>query len=449
MALLAAKYHTDMKAIFILALPLLLAILIQPIVGLIDIKMMGYKDNASWLAALSVAVAIYTQLIGFFSFLFIGTLSSSAIAFGKNQKNTALQIFYRNICMAILFAFMVIGFHKFIFTLAFYLVAPDEQLIIYAKQYLNIRIFFFFIPLINYVASAWLLAQGKSKPILIYDLVFAVFTILFNILFVMILNMNIKGIALGTICAELISLGVLIFIYHKQTNVFQKLSYKFMASALRLRKILQTLSVNAHLFIRILALIGILMLFNRYSNSFKNNEIIAANAIIAQLLFLLTTGFGAFGEASAGFIGKAYGQNQYGRLKELSHAAFILSLSLGIATSLTLLLFLKPISHFLTEIESIKNIIYSYKIWLFILPIPMIIAFTFDGIFMGMNNIKSLRNASVFAFLGFFICFNILPQELYLHRLWIAFFSPFVIRSLYLWLIFNRIIKKGSLHYGS
>ncbi len=448
MILSPSGYYAPIKSIFILALPLLLAILIQPIVGLIDIKMMGYKNDASWLAALSVAVAIYMQLIGFFSFLFIGTLSSSAIAFGKNQHHTTLQIFYRNICMAIFLALLVIGFHKFIFALAFRLVAPEKQLIIYAEQYLNLRIFFFFIPLINYVASAWLLAQGNSKPILIYDLIFAIFTILFNILFVFIFNMNIRGIALGTICAELISLAALIIIYHKQTPVFKKLSYQLMLISLRFSKILQTLTVNIHLFLRILALIGILMLFNRYSNSFKNDEIIAANAIIAQLLFLLTTCFGAFGEASAGPIGKAYSQNQYDKLNILSQAVFILSLGLGIATSFILMLFLTPIAHFLTKIESVKAIIYSYKIWLLILPIPMIIAFAFDGIFMGLNRIKPLRNASILAFFGFFICFNLLPQELYLQRLWIAFLTPFLIRSLYLWFVFNRIIKKGRLDYG-
>ncbi len=197
MRFLLSRYHRDIKAIFLLSLPLLLAVLIQPLVGLIDIKMMGFKDNAVWLASLSIAVAIYTQLIWFFSFLFIGTLSFSAIAFGKDNHKEGLYILYRNMIIAIALAVFIILFHKFIFSLALYFINPKEELIVYAKQYLNIRIYFFFFPLISYVASGWLLAQGKTLYILIYDIIFAALTVFFNILFVRGLGMHIEGDCTG------------------------------------------------------------------------------------------------------------------------------------------------------------------------------------------------------------------------------------------------------------
>ncbi len=442
------KHHSNIKAIFILSLPLLLAILIQPVVGLIDIKMMGFKDNAIWLAALSVAVAIYTQLIWFFSFLFIGTLSFSALSFGKNDNKESLHIFYRNIIIAISLAVLIILFHPLIFSFAFHFINPKEDLIIYAQQYLNIRIYFFFIPLINYVASAWLLAQAKSIYILIYDIIFAAFTIFFNLLFVRVLDMNIEGIALGTVCAEIISLIVLIYIYYYKTDVFQKLSLASLKAALHKRKVFQTLRTNSHLFIRILALIGILMLFNRYSNLFEDNEIIAANAVIFQLLMIMTTTFGTFGEASASLVGKAYAKRDKSTLISLTKASFILSLGLGFIVMGAFYIFLTSIIGFLTQIITIQNIVYNYKIWLLILPLPMIIAFTYDGLLMGVNKIKPLRNASIFAFISFFIAFTILPESLHIHRLWIAFLCTFVARSLYLGIFFHKIVKKG-VSYGS
>lgn len=435
------SWRPYIQKIFLLSLPLLLAVLIQPIVGLIDMKMMGFKDNSLWLAALSIAVAIYTQLIWFFSFLFIGTLSSSAIAFGKNDNKEALHILYRNTTMALFFAFLLIALHPLFFHIAFKLINPSSELIAYGSQYLNIRIFFFFIPLVNYVASAWLLAQGKSIYILFYDIIFALFTILFNVIFVYIFHMNIKGIALGTICAELISFAALLFIYYRKTYVFKAFCFVDFKASLQRNKIFNTLQNNMHLFMRTLALIGILTLFNRYSNLFKNHEIIAANAVIFQLLMIMTTALGVFGEASASLVGKAAAKNDKKSLISIAISSFILSLGLGLVFMSMLYIFMPFILDFLTKIDAVKDVIYRYKIWLIILPLPMIIAFTFDGLFMGVHQLKSLRNASICAFFSFIIVFSLLPQNLYIHRLWIAFLCTFIVRSLYLAVRFHKIVQ--------
>ncbi len=253
-----------------------------------------------------------------------------------------------------------------------------------------------------------------------------------------------KGIALGTVCAEILSLIALVYIFYRQTDVFRKISLSNLKAALQKSKLFQTLQTNGHLFIRILALIGILMLFNRYSNLFADNEIIAANAVIFQLLSIMTLAFGTFGEASASLVGKAYGQKDKKALISLTIASFLLSVGLGFIFMFILYIFLSLIIGFLTQIEAVQNIVYTYKVWLLILPLPMIIAFNYDGLFMGINKIKALRNASIFAFICFFTVFALLPETLYVHRLWMAFLTTFLARSLYLGVFFHKIIKKGA-----
>ncbi|MFV0432210.1 MAG: MATE family efflux transporter [Alphaproteobacteria bacterium] len=430
---------TYYKSIIVIALPLVISMMINPIVGMIDTKMLGFKDNALWLAGLAVAALTYAQIIWFFSFLFIGTLSLTSVAIGMNDKKEVKAIFYRNATIGLILAIAVTIFHPVIFRIIFTIINPEAQIIDPIKDYLNIRIYFFFIPLFSYMASAWLLANKKSLYILVYDFTFGILTIGFNILFVIILDYNIKGIAIGTVLAELGSFVVLLYILCKKTDIFQHFSWRVLKEALAYNDIIRIFKVNGHLFVRTLCLISIFMLFNRFSTGFIDTNIIAANGIILQILLMLTTSLEAFGDASSTLIGRSLGQKKYPQIYTITKDAFVINGLLGIMLSFFIYMNITYIGRFFTHIPMVIENILAYKIWFLILPIPMIIAFTFDGIILGLKEIKHLRNASIFAALAFGISYYILPVNLEVHRLWIAFLLSFIARGLYLYAMFIKV----------
>jgi MATE family multidrug resistance protein len=70
------------RQVWQLALPMIIANISTPLLGLVDTAVMGHLDNASFLAAVALAGLIFNFLFWGFGFLRMGTAGLSAQAFG-------------------------------------------------------------------------------------------------------------------------------------------------------------------------------------------------------------------------------------------------------------------------------------------------------------------------------------------------------------------------------
>ncbi len=414
-----------------LSIPLVASLSIQPIVGLIDTKMMGSKDDSVWLAGLAIGASLFMQFVWLFAFLFQSTLSYTSQALGRKDTIEARNILHRSLNLSFIAAIFWILFHPVIFELIFKFINPPSEVKAAALTYLNIRIYFIIFALVNFVCSAWLLAHGKTKVILYYDLLFAILTVGFNVLFVIILDFKIKGLAYGTVLAEAFSLLFILFILGRnQAHLKLLFSKAHQALLFKKEKMVQLLSMNRDAFTRTLCLLSTLMLFNKISSSFGDKNIIAANGIILTLLLFISTNVEAFSLAASTLIGKAYGKQNKRLILLIAKITFQLSIMMVIIFSALLYFNIQLIADFLSKSEAVTQIIVQYRIWFLIFPIILIIAFTYDGLFIGIGDLKTLRNGAFLGLLSFIVLSNL--AKIYgVHGLWLAFLSAFIIRSLY------------------
>ncbi len=424
--------------LILLSIPLLASLLIQPIVGLIDTKMMGTRSDSVWLAGLVIGAGLFMQFVWLFAFLFQSTLSYTAQAIGRKDMNEARNILHRSLNLSFVAAIFWIIFHPIIFSLIFTFINPPLEVKEAALTYLNIRIYFIIFALMNFVYSAWLLALGKTKIILYYDIIFAVLTVLFNILFVIILDFNIQGLAYGTVLAEALSCLFTLFMLHRNhARMALLLNRAHQRILFQKDKFLQLLSTNRDAFFRTLCLLSALLLFNRLSSSFDDKNIIAANGIIFTLIMFIATFLEAFSHAASSLVGRAFGKHNKKLIHLIAKATFQLCIITAIILSMILFFNIQMIAGFLSKSETVIQTIVQYRIWFLIFPVILIIAFTYDSLFIGIGDLKTLRNG---AFLGLlsFIILSQLTKIYGINGLWFAFLSSFTIRSLYAHYYFKR-----------
>ncbi len=424
-----------------LSFPLLASLLIQPIVGLIDTKMLGSKSDSVWLAGLTMAAALFTQMIWLFAFLFQSTLSHTAQAAGRKNTDNVRQILHRSLILALICAGFIIITHPIIFYFAFRFINPPAEVKDTALVYLNIRVYFIVFSLVNFVSSAWLLALGKTKAILYYDIVFAGLTVLFNVIFVIILDYNIKGIAIGTVLAEACAFLLILFMLKaNNAQLFLLLHKAHAAILLQKDKILPLLVMNRDAFMRTLCLLSSLLLFNKLSSSFGSKDVIAANGVMTSLIMLIATFLEAFAHAASSLVGKAYGKGNMALVKIIAMITFRICILLAVVLSIILYFNYALIVGFLAKPPEILALIARYNIWFLIFPTILIISFVYDSLFIGMGDLKTLRNGALLGLLCF-IALSFITKPLGIHGLWLAFLSVYVMRATYSHYYFKRKVR--------
>ena len=83
-----------------LALPLIIANISTPILGLADAAISGHLDHAYYLAAVTVGAELLVVFFGAFSFLRMGTTGMVAQAVGANDHNLSFSILSHAITLA-------------------------------------------------------------------------------------------------------------------------------------------------------------------------------------------------------------------------------------------------------------------------------------------------------------------------------------------------------------
>lgn len=426
------------RNIIYLGLPMLLVAAIHPIVNLIDSKMMAVFDDSRWQAGLAIASNQYMQLIFLFAFLMQSTLALVSRALGEKDHKKEKEILLRNFAFALLGSLIIWLLHPVIFHLVFLFIDPPLEVKEAALIYLEIRIYFIFIPLLNFIASAWLLANGRTKMILIYDLTFAILTIFFNLLFVLYFGWEIKGVAWGTVVAEIVAFILIIFVLSRSLSFSEIFEKSFIKQSFQRSKLLEIFSINKDAFLRTLCLLFILMYFNKLSAQFQDKDIIAANGVLMLLIMLIAITIEAFTHVSSSFIGRALGKNNMALLHYIAKILMKISLVLTFMASMIFFIFSDLIFAFLSSNYQVFELLVQYKLWLVIFPLILIIAFVYDGIFIGLGDMQSARNAAFFGCLSFLFFSFIFIPILNIHGLWLAFLSSFIVRSAYLFFTYQR-----------
>ena len=81
----------------LLYLSIIVANLALPFVAIVDTKLMGNLDDASYLTATSIASSLFSLIFLSFGFLRMGTVGMVAQAHGAKQYNEIVDLVFRNI----------------------------------------------------------------------------------------------------------------------------------------------------------------------------------------------------------------------------------------------------------------------------------------------------------------------------------------------------------------
>jgi multidrug resistance protein, MATE family len=431
------------RRILKLAIPNIISNLTVPLVGMVDVALMGRENNPAYLGAIALGATIFTFIYSGLGFLRMGTSGFTAQSRGARNLAQAYVILARALIIALVLGLFLIALQKPIAFLAFHFLDSSQTLETFAKEYFFIRIWAAPASLLLFAIMGWYIGMQNAKIPMWISIAVNLINIVFSLLFVVKYNMSAKGVAFGTLIGQYCGLIIGIILLLLQKNRLKKY---WIWSAIFIRKeIFSFLNVNKDILIRSILLTGSFYYFNAASASLGDN-ILAINSILLQFLWVFSYFIDGFAFAAEALTGKYIGAKNPKNLKLAVKYLFIWGGALSFAVTIIYFSFNSILIKAFTNQEKIFLMTQDYSFWIIFLPIVSFSAFIWDGIYIGATESKTMRNAMLFSSLCIFIPLLLILKHFYgNHGMWIALLVFMLFRGISLHLFYQKKIITKSL----
>lgn len=425
-----------------LAIPIIIANASVPLLGLVDTATIGQTASASHLGAIALATLVFSFVYWGFGFLRMGTTGFVAQASGAKNENELHALVFRSIFLGALIGITLIVFQQPIGNLSVYLLSASDAIKALVKDYFYIRIWGAPATLITFSLLGTLIGMGWTKQLLWTQLFLNGLNIVLNVTFVLGFDMGVKGIALGTVLAEWLTLFFAGYIVFHQLKIKRPL-YRILELKIHIldsSKLIALLKVNSDIMIRTLALLSGFAWFANQGAKF-GDSILAANHVLLQFITLSAFFLDGYAHVVEMLAGKAFGANDKLGFKLQVKQSTILAGITAIFLALAVFLFSDPAIRLLTKDMQVQAIASNYKNYTVFYILFSFVAFQLDGVFIGVTKSKEMRNATLMALVAFIGVGLILVHFYENTGLWLAFIFYVVVRGFTLGFYYPKILQ--------
>lgn len=407
------------KKILNLAIPNIISNVTIPLLGMVDLAIVGHLNSNIYIGAIALGTMIFNLIYWTFAFLRMGTSGLTAQALGARNFSEVMATLLRGLTVAFIAAIALIALQIPIDKLAFYLVDGSAEIEQYARSYFYIRIWAAPATIALYAFTGWFIGMQNTKIPMIIALTINLINIVLNYTFVYVFNLKSDGVAWGTLIAQYTGL-ILAFLFLRLH--FKKL-FKYIKKEMifKTQGLINFFKVNSDILIRMICILSVFTFFTSKSASIDDN-ILAANTLLLQFLFIFSFLTDGFAYAAEALTGKYFGARHFNKLKQAIKLIFIWGLIISTAFTLIYLFGNNLIIKALTNQPEVIEVAKKYTVWVVLIPLISVTSFIWDGIFIGLTATKQMRNSMMISVLAvFFPVFFALNTHLQNHALWLAF----------------------------
>ena len=190
--------------LLILAVPLILANITTPLLGLVDTAILGHMNEAAYLAGASIGTLILTQLYWICGFIKMSVTGLSAQSAGGQDKadEARLKVLIQGITLGLVLGLIFVVLQSPILSAGLYFAQSSDEFALSTQAYFSVRVWGAPAALINLALVGWLIGQQKTRTILLLQVVVNLINIVFSVLFVFGFGWGIEGVAAATVLAE-------------------------------------------------------------------------------------------------------------------------------------------------------------------------------------------------------------------------------------------------------
>ena len=423
------------KRILQLAVPSIISNITVPLLGLVDVAIVGHIGDAAYIGAIAVGSMLFNVIYWLFGFLRMGTSGMTSQALGRRDLAEVLRLLVRSLSIGVGIGVLFFVLQKWLIGCGLWAMSPEADVVELARRYCYVCIWGAPAVLGLYGFTGWFIGMQNTRIPMMVSLTQNVVNIIASLLLVFVCGMTVEGVALGTVIAQWWGFLMACLFYRLHYRRLSRYDYRrhlFAAEPLK-----QFFSLNKDIFLRTLCLVAVNLFFTA-AGSRESTIVLAVNTLLMTLFTIFSYFMDGFAYAAEALSGKYYGARNMGAFREVVRRT--MGFGAVVAVVFTLLYILGG-ENFLSLLTSDKQVIAAsgeYFWWAVLIPLSGMSAFVFDGIFVGITQSKSMLCSSTVASASFFGLFFGLHPFLGNHALWLAFILYLLLRGIVLFVIYRR-----------
>ena len=404
------------RSVFKIAVPMTLAYMSTPILGIVDTAVIGQLGVPALLGGIAIGAVLFDVIFTTFNFLRSGTTGLVAQAFGAGNTCEINATFVRAMLIAIVLGLIVIIVQAPFIALGLAAMGASEQVGDASALYLSIRIYSAPFGLANFVILGWFLGLGKAGTGLLLQVLLNGLNIVLNVTFVLVFEWGVAGIALGTVIGEIVTTFIGLGLVLRETGFRNWPSWARVTDWVQFKRIA---ALNGDIMVRSFVLLFAFSFFTAQSARFDDITL-AANAVLMHFFMISGYFLDGFATAAEQLAGRAVGA----RWKPAFIRTVSMTLKFGLLLSVSLFLvfwMVGPVMiDLITTSQPVRDVARTYLIWAALTPIAGVLAFQMDGIFIGATWSRDMRNMMLVSIAVYLGSWWLLKEPFGIHGLWMA-----------------------------
>ena len=415
------------KRILQIAVPSIISNITVPLLGLIDVTIVGHLGAAAYIGAIAVGGMLFNIIYWIFGFLRMGTSGMTSQAYGKHDLDEVARLLLRSVGVGLLIAIILVTLQYPIRKLAFTFLQTTEEVERLATLYFRICIWGAPAMLGLYGFAGWFIGMQNSRFPMYIAITQNIVNIAASLCFVYLFHMKVAGVAWGTLTAQYAGFLMALLLWRRYYGGLKK--HVAWHEVLKKEAMLRFFQVNRDIFLRTLCLV-IVTLFFTSAGAAQGEIVLAVNTLLMQLFTLFSYIMDGFAYSGEALVGKYVGANNQPALYRTVRQLFIWGV--GLSTGFTLLYFFggKSFLGLLTNEISVIREAENYFYWVLAIPLTGFAAFLWDGIFIGATATRQMFYSMLVASGSFFLVYYSLHEWMGNHALWLAFIVYLSLRGI-------------------
>lgn len=436
---MASEFIRRNKPILDIALPAIVSNITVPLLGLVDVAIVGHLGAAAYIAAIAVGGMTFNVIYWLFGFLRMGSSGLTSQALGRRDLSEVTRILVRSVGIAMAIAALLLLLQKPIVMLAMAIMRPSATTLPLASTYFYILIWGAPAMLGLFSLSGWYIGMQNSRVPMAVSIMQNIVNIAVSTFLVFGCGMKVEGVACGTLVAQW---SGFLFAVAMAVKHYGRLRRHFSWTGVWTREaLLRFFRVNRDIFLRTLCLVSV-MLFFTSAGAWQGDVVLAVNTLLMQFYLLFSYVMDGFAYAGEAVGGRYYGAGNAVGLRQTVSRLFRWGWTMALAFTFVYWAGGDALLNLLTDEPSVVAASHDYWWWALAVPATGMAAFVWDGIYIGCTRTRGMLVSSAVACFSFFVLYFLLTPFWANHGLWLAFVCYLSVRGMVQWGLFRKSEKR-------
>ena len=409
-----------------LAVPAVVSNVTVPLLGLVDVTIVGHLGDAAYIGAIAAGGMLFNVLFWIFGFLRMGTSGLTSQAYGRGDEREQARVLAQALATGLLLSTAVVAARHAIGDAAFRLLGTSPEVERHAERYFYICVWGVPAMLGMYAFNGWFVGMQNSRfPMWVSVGVAAVNTAC-SLGLVLGFGMKVEGVAAGTVAAEWFGLGLAAWLWARRYGRPRgRLSWREFLDVSRAGRFF---AVNRDIFLRTLCLVAVTFMFTS-RGARQGDTVLAVNTLLMQLFTLFSYVMDGFAYAGEALVGRYIGAKDGQGLRAATRGLFRWGVALAVVFTLVYAVGGEGFLGLLTNDATVVAASGEYLPWAVGIPLAGFAAFLWDGILVGATATRVMLASMAVAAGSFFAIYWWGGAATNNHVLWLGFLTYLLLRG--------------------